>query len=808
MGDIGVNCFAIESAARDLDLLDDSICDFIVAVGGSIEGQNGFHQQQLQVNPAFVGFKDKAGLHRLRVFRNVLKGLDLHVSGFMQVLHLHIRRGAAWLKRCPEYLDSDVNGHAINRTSGDASNREAAACIVTSLNSVSGLSRESLVDMVEGRDVQVEPGILDKITNEARAVSSDVDIFCRYYMDPVMDLYENVLMRVCRVDIYDCIRLRCYFINLDNILSMNDIRYVRIRNSLYAIMLRLTRFALRNAWWIRTNGVEKKVPFLCEDIDDRCGVLKLGDLRNALNAVSIVSGQHGTLDTRIFRDLARVLDLKHDESVLWSQLMGSLEDDEVRDVDYVMFKKVVDMAKESWVDVMMASLVTIANVLLFETFSRYIDSQGPPHGTVDAFERLEMLSGMVELLHEVDFGYTAWVVDILGSRADSSLVTAFRVHGDLLLKGDGGSNKERLKRLQWGDGVLVYIATLQRIKHVFRKTVLALVNRIVEPALDIIEDRKPGQLWWELLYSDDKLLIGPKGELSNVIRGCTRVVRDAICVELFSRVISAFGAKVTRGGYSAERIIFNSMAIWDSFCNINLGPADTQSSYHIGLLFDCLERIKMGYEFDQDDPSGCSNDFWANVLSTSDKQVAPKSHLDLLDYVVHELDNRCTPMNYTWIAGDLRHRLALFGGMVLLFNDESSLQPVGMLDMLDVIAVYAIEHERRSNMNMSESDAELYSCGTTDSESPRELSGRYIIENSLLLWGWGLRVRFGGRTSVESRSIFRSGRSVFKCVDFEFLAPEHRERWLRSLKSYTSSRQNHMKATWWPERALFLEVRE
>ncbi|GFE52938.1 ATPase, putative [Babesia ovis] len=799
---------ALDCAARDLDLLDESICDLVVAIGGSVESQQGFHQQQLQRDHGVRGFREHEGSQRLLTFRNIFQELELPIPSFLQVLHLHLRRGAALLKHCPDYLDADASAQANNRASGDVSKERDEIPIVTSLKGVTGLTRESLLDIVEGRNVPIRADLLERMANGSRFASHDVELFCRCYLDPVMDLYEGVLKRVSTFDVYDCIRLRCFFINLDHILSMNGIRHVQVRNEIYGLILKLLRFALRNAWWIRNGAawLRHKLPFMFEvECEHKIGILRLGELRDTLNAVSLISGQHGMLDVRLFRDVARVLNLKHEENEMWQQLMGELEEDEQND-EYIMFKKVVAGTKEGWSDAIMAALVTIANTVLFETFVTNIGTKALPENIVDASERLELLNSLVELLHEIDFGYTAWAVDTLGTRADATLVKAFRVHGDLLLKGDGISSREPLKRLQWGDGVLVYVRTLHRIKIIFRNIITALVNHIAAPVLKVIGDRRGRQLWSELLYSDDKLYIGPKGEVGNIFRGCNKVVRDSICVELFGRIIEAFAYKVARGGYNSEQTIFNALAIWDSFCNLHLGPADLQSSYHINILFETLEKIKMGIKVNLDEPKECVNDFWKCLISSPETNAKQKVPIDLLHYVMRDVEGQCGPENRTWVGGEIRQRVSLFGNLLFFFRDDSTLQPVGMVDMLDIIGTYSIDTDKQipMHMSMSESDAELYSCGTTETESFKSTSDTQEGDHSILGWGWGMKLRINGKASSSHLKGSNPGEKSAQTIDLEFMAPEYRDLWLRSLKSLTPPRHNHQKLMWWPKQTIFL----
>ncbi|ORM41078.1 uncharacterized protein BXIN_0411 [Babesia sp. Xinjiang] len=802
---------ASECAAHDLDLLEGSICDLVVAIGGTVKVQHGSHQQQLQAGDGITGFQGKTGSQRLRTFRKVFEELDVSIPAFMRVLHLHLRRGAALLRHCPEYLDADASHQANNRASGDAAYFQGERPIVTSLKTVSGLSHDSLLDIVEGRTVPIGSDLLEKIPNSSRFSSHDVDLFCRCYLDPVMDLYEGVLKRVCTFDVYDCIRLRCFFVNLDHILSLNGVRDVRIRNEIFALILKQLRFALRNAWWIRTETewLRSKLPFMCEQGSERkYGILRLRELREALDGVSLVSGQHGALDVRLFRAVVRVFDLKHEENDMWKQLMGGLDDDEEPYDEYVMFKKVVGETKQGWDDVIMAALVTIVNTLLFESFVHHIGAKPLPESVVDAVERLEMLYELVELLHETDFGYTAWAVDILGTRADATLINAFRIHGDLLLKGCGASNVVPLKRSEWGEGVLVYGGTLKRINIIFRNLVTTLVDRIAAPALEVIANHRGLKLWWELLYSDDKLLIGPRGEVGNVLKGCNTVVRDAVCVELFARIIAAFASKVGRGRYDAEQIIFNALSIWESFCSLNLGPADIYSDYHINVLFEALEKIKMGVKVKPDEILAYLNDFWKNLLSNAAGSVRSAPPIYLLHYIMREMEGCVGPENRAWIGGHLRKRVALFGNVVLLFRDDSSLQPSGMVDMQDVVGVYSLDSnlQATAHMSMSESDAELYSCGTTDSDSdsPRNVRVPQHFDSSLLRWGWALRLKVGGKVTGGTKHGLKSYEKYAKPIDLEFTGPEHREIWLRSLTALTDPRHGSFKWAWWPRHSIVL----
>ncbi|GIX61772.1 cysteine proteinase [Babesia caballi] len=805
--DAGEFAAAVDCAVRDLDLLEESLCDLVVALGGAADAPQGSHYRQRQLGSGAAGFHGKAGTQRLRHFRKTFGKLELPAAAFLRVLHLHLRRGAALLKSCPAYLDADASTQADARASGSATRSDRP--IVTSLKNVSGLPRESLLDIVEGRNVPIEAALLERLPDNGRFASHDVELFCRCYVDAVMDLYEGVLKRVCTFDIYDCMRLRCFFVNLEHVLVGNGVRHVRVRNEIYSILLRLMRFALKDAWWIRADveWLSTRLPFALDQDSKRSPAeARLEELRDALNRVIMVSGHHGALDVRRFDDVARVFGLSHEENDMWRHIMGS--DVDTRDNEYVMFKKVVVEVEHEWVDVVMAALVTVANAVLFECFVRQVDAAAAPDTVAAAASRLEMLSMLVELLHETDFAYTAWAVDLLGPRADSRLLRAFRLHGELLLKGDGTMTGAPLKRLDWGQGILVYVGALRHINVVFHKSVTQLVDKIAAPTLEVIAAGGRRKLWWELLYSQDKLLVGPQGVVGEALRGCNKRVRDAVCVELFARIIAAFGRQVARRSFDSEQTVFNALAIWDSFGNLNLGSSEMQNSnYHINKLFEMLEKIKMGAPVNVEESSECLRDFWEPLLTTGVTVRDRHPTIHLANYVQRDLEGSVEVENRVWVSGVLRKRSALFGSILFLFTDDSSLQPVGMVDLTDVTGVYSLRDcgQRSYDLLFPESDAELYSCGTTDSDVERGVGWEANFDNSLLHWGWCLRLKIGGSDGTASDGPVDSVSARTQAVDLEFMGPEHRERWLRPLRAIIQPLLGYRSHIWWPKHSIFLE---
>ncbi|CDR96597.1 hypothetical protein, conserved [Babesia bigemina] len=802
---------ALDCAVRDLDLLEESLCDLAVALGSSAETPQGSHHRHLQMGAGIMGFQGKTGSRRLRHFRKTFAQVEVPAPAFLRVLHLHLKRGAALLKRCPAYLDQDASAQAENRSSDNRPKGERP--IVTSLEDVSGLPRESLLDIVEGRNVPIGAGLLERLPDSSRFASHNVELFCRCYMDAVLDLYHGVLKRVSTFDIFDCIRLRCFFVNMEHILASNGVRHTRLRNEIIWIVLQLMRFALQDAWWIRTDTewLRTKLPFVCHGKAEAApGEARLYELRDALNRVSTVSGQHCTLDVRIFRDISRLFGLPQGAGDMWEQLMGGVEEPSEQPDDYIMFKKVVGESKNTWVDVIVAAIVAVANTVLFECFVRQIEALPAPNTITGAASRLEMLNGLVELLHETDFGYTAWAVDLLGPRADPGLLTAFRIHGELLLKGDSTPNGPPLKRLDWGEGILVYVGTLKRINHIFHKEVVAFVDRIAAPVLEVMGKRGGKKLWWELLYSEDKLLVGPGGEVGDVVRGCNKRIRDALCAELFARIIAKFGQAVASGMFNSEQTVFNALALWDSFCSLNLGKADVHNNnYHINKLFEMVEKIKMGNVVSPTEPMECLDDFWAPLLS-SERSVTGRRYppIDLSHYIHREMEGRVGPDNYVWVGGTLRKRLAIFGNVLLMFRDDSALQPIGMVDMADVVAVNSLDDEDNADKQqyMSDTDADLYSCGTTDSE-PSEVENEHAnFDMTVLHWGWRLRIKVGGSDALMQREVQYIGVERSRVIDLEFMGPEHRERWLRSLK-LIHTHQAYRKPLWWPMHSAFFTDR-
>lgn len=804
----------LESAARDIDLLEESLCDLVVAFGGTAQVSHDFFVRHLSWASEQDNFAPKINSGLLRRFRKKFAKLDIPAPALIRLLLLHIKRGAALLNDCPQCLRSDPFTPSISQKDPVDAECDAEIPILKPLIDLTDLKWEPPVDVVEGRHAPKRATAMQMTSTSSQPDYKYTKIFCGWYVDAVLGLYDEVLKRVCSLDLFDCIRLRCFFVNLDNILTNNGIQHMGVRNQIYDVMLKLLRFALKDAWWIYTDRdwITSRLPFMSDMARGfNNEKMNISELKAALTKVGTVSGQHVVLGLDLFRDIDRVFDLKHAEYDMWQQLEGDVNGGLEQNGEFLMFERVVNDRQHSWVDVLTVVLVNIAYSVLFETFVRQLDMVNTKSSIPAVLSRLEMLSNLVELLHETDVGYTAWAVDLLGPRADSKLLQAFRLHGDSLIKGDNSSQALPLKRLRWGDGILVYTGTLQKITCMFHRLTSNLVDCISKPAINELEKTWGSKLWWELLHSKDKLLIGPKGAVHEMVRYCSKSVRDAICADLFARIIECFARKVGDGYLDTEEIIFNALAIWDSFCGMNFPSSNGQNdNYHINKLFEMVEKIKMGMHVDPLEPLQCLRDFWPPFLAYHPELDGNAKYppLDLSYYILQDISGTVSPNNIVWIDGLMRRRLALFGNVMLIFSDDSSLQPVGMVDLEHVTAIYAKSGTSRQTVRLdaSESDMDLYSCGTTDTEvQPDECmrGAPYLPENKMdrsnLYWGWRLR--------IEIANIFTRGQygtlvgldSSFDAIDLEFLGPEHRERWSRSLKAIIIPSLDMPKLLWWPK---------
>lgn len=799
----------IAGAAHDVTLLEESLCDLVVALGGSAEAPSELGQSQ-STSEADSG-EGSCGISPSRVhhFRKAFAKLDLSAPALLRVLHLHLKRGAALLKHCPPFLRHDGFFHMVQSTEA-----KDGAPIITSLRDVKGVTRESLSDLVEGRHVHMSSSpVIGPLADTGYSVH-DIKLFCIWYVDVVLVLYKGVLKRICSFGICDCIRLRCYFVNLHHILVDHGVEHLVLRREIYDLMLRLLRFALEDAWWLgaEREWLRSKLPFMT-DFKPKPGENKLcvEDLRAAINRVGLISGQHGAIGVSRLRDVARVFGIEHDDCEAWDPLMGEVQQKSQQD-EFVMFKRVVNERHDGWMDVLTVSLVTVVYSVLFEVFVRQMEMIKPTTDPAAIIVVAQTLSDLIELMHDTDAAYTAWAVDLLRHRADSGLLKAFKLHGEHLIRdADDVAEGTALGRLKWGEGILVYYGTLKRVCKMFYGLVASLVEDISQPAIKEINKYWGSKLWWELMCSEDRLLIGPKGLVSDLLRVSSKRVRYSICIELFSRVIAQFIERVQKGKFTPEHVIFNALAIWDSCCAINDFSSHYQNkNYHINKLFEILEKVKIGGQVEPEEPLMCARDFWYPLFYVgTDMERRPRyPSLGLSCYLLDELKGVISMDHLVWLGGAIRTRLVLFGSSLIIFTDDSTLQPIGIIDTEDVLTTVSPDQEARGpiNLSMLDSDLEVYSCGTTETEMDQVESRRAanfnvvgsfdkIQEN----WGWRLGLRIAGCNLDTNCNHMVNYKSNCDVVEFEFLGPEHRERWSRSLKAITRPSVDSHAHMWWPK---------
>ncbi|KAK1444921.1 hypothetical protein BgAZ_108270 [Babesia gibsoni] len=804
-------------AVRDTGLLEESLCDLIVAFGGTADLTNGFCLNRSDFVSHTEYLNSCFNHDRMRHLRRAFYGLDVTVPAFFRVLHLHLKRGATLLNKCPSFLKDETFMPQTEDVKTVDTNKDKLVP-----KSAVIPSNESAAEPAEAQNIATDATVTDESTTDNASHVPQIKVFCHWYVDSILTLYDEVVKHVCTLDIYDYVRVRCFLVNLDQILVDNSIGHIKLRNAIYELMLKLLSFSLQDAWWMYTDieWVGSKLPFIFDVKwkSDQNG-LDIEEVKSSVNRVGAISGQRGKVDVSLFGDIMRIFDLTKGEDDMWEQLMGPMPTDPAKFDEFVLFKKATGVRPNNWVDVLTVSLVEIVYCVMFESFIRQLDIGNKRVEVHGILERLETLGSLLDMLHEIDVGYTAWAVDVLGNRVDPTLVNAFHVHGESLLNGeDDVSDSSAVTRMKWGEGIHVFNGILHRINRMFYDLVLSIVDRISKPALEEIDKFWGSKLWWELTHSKDKLLIGPKGTVNDMIRICSKRVRFSVCVELFSRVIAHFAKKVYNGKVDSEHMIFDALAIWDSFCAINNVTSQYQNkNYHINRLFHMVEEIKMGRFIDGDEPLICAKDFWSPLFSLPQKKDSKTNYskLSLSHYIHQELKGTVSLDHTVWARGLIKMTMALFGNVLFIFRDYSSLQPVGIVDTEDLVAIVSpCNNKKRSTaLDSLESDLDLYSCGTTESESsidgpPHAPSSNSHIDpdEPVSYWGWRMRLEVVGGAYDSKR-----GKRVTEVADnneeieFEFMGPEHRERWSRSLKSILNSGSHTPNKIWWRCYSMFLQ---
>ncbi|EKX74156.1 conserved hypothetical protein [Theileria equi strain WA] len=219
-------------------------------------------------------------------------------------------------------------------------------------------------------------------------------------------------------------------------------------------------------------------------------------------------------------------------------------------------------------------------------------------------------------------------------------------------------------------------------------------------------------------------------------------------------------------------------------------------------------------------------------LSLEQDDTQRTSHVEdmLIEYIYDILSDfviypeRKTHLLYSnvWINGARRKKILLFGSLLLLFRENSLLQPVGFINCNSITSILSPEtivqiHPKIELLeNMPKG---VYASESTSREGsvcdPGDRTSHCIGEvlhadsytPSNVCWGWRMRLELSDICVTKL-----SGEdSQTEFVDFEFMNPEHRKIWYKRVKSAVKDAQCikdiccNKETISWPYHTLFFD---